>query len=190
MTSTFTIEQIVAACGAPRKNVALYWPLIFGELEAHSIDTPAAQIAVIATISTEVGSFEPINEYGSNEYFTRMYEGRKDLGNLNTGDGARYHGRGFIQLTGRYNYRTYGEMLDIPLEESPELALEPLNAAKILVLYFKTHSIAEQAQKEDWQAVRKSVNGGLNGWTRFIAVVEKLQGFGVRSDENGAVPEN
>jgi hypothetical protein len=172
---SFTIDQIAEATGAPRENVQEFWPLILKTLRDENIHSINAEIAVIATIATEVSCFQPIHEYGGSTYFTKMYEGRADLGNIHSGDGARYHGRGFIQLTGRANYKTYGNLLGIPLEDEPDIALKPEEAAKILVLYFKRRGIPGQADQEQWQAVRRSVNGGLNGWDRFIQVVERLQ---------------
>ena len=134
-------------------------------------------IATIATIGTEVGSFAPIHEYGDNAYFTRMYEGRKDLGNIYPGDGAKYHGRGFIQLTGRHNYQKYGNALGVDLVNNPDLALNPTVSARILALYFKERGVASAAERQDWTGVRKAVNGGLNGWDRFISLVNKSKQY-------------
>ena len=108
-------------------------------------------------------------------YFKTMYEGRKDLGNVRAGDGVRYHGRGYIQLTGRANYRTYGKKLGVPLEKNPDLALRPDVAAKVLAAYVADHGIAKLAAAGDWQGVRRAVNGGLNGWDRFSSLVQGLQ---------------
>ena len=141
-------------------------------------------IAILATIGTEVGSFNPINEFGGTQYFTRMYEGRTDLGNTQPGDGARYHGRGFIQITGRANYRDYGKKLGVPLEEQPELALSPDVAARILARYFKDRGLGAAARRGQWKHVRTRVNGGLNGWPRFIELVRKLKRA---SDAKGVV---
>jgi predicted chitinase len=104
-----------------------------------------------------------------------MYEGRKDLGNTRPGDGVRYHGRGFIQLTGRANYRGYGKKLGVPLEQKPALALDPSVAARVLAAYMRDHGIGSLAARGDWQGVRRAVNGGLNGWDRFSACVQKLE---------------
>jgi hypothetical protein len=126
-------------------------------------------------VGTEVSSFAPINEFGGAAYFKRMYEGREDLGNVRQGDGVRYHGRGYIQLTGRANYRTYGEKLGVPLEKKPDLALRPDIAAKVLAAYVADHGIAKLAADENWEGVRRAVNGGLNGWDRFSSLVQGLQ---------------
>src|SRR5204862_773156 len=91
----------------------------------------------------------------------------QQLGNTQPGDGARYHGRSFLQLTGRANYRRYGQKLGVDLEGNPELALDPDISARILATYFLDRGIPAKAAAGDWQGVRRAVNGGLNGYDRF-----------------------
>jgi predicted chitinase len=175
--ATFNLDaaDIAAATGCPPANVKRFWPAIQAACLQNGLTDRASVIAIVATIATEVGSFEPINEFGGDEYFTKHYEGRADLGNTQPGDGARFHGRGFIQLTGRANYRSYGQKLGIPLEAQPERALEPEVAARLLASYFADRKIADAARSGDWQLVRRKVNGGLNGWDRFSSIVTRLE---------------
>jgi peptidoglycan hydrolase-like protein with peptidoglycan-binding domain len=174
-SSTFTAEEIAALLGCKVANVRRYWPPLKSALSEQGLTDDASTIAALATVATEVPDFAPINEYGGASYFRRMYEGRKDLGNTRAGDGVRYHGRGFIQLTGRSNYRGYGQKLGVPLEQQPDLALDPSVAARVLASYMKDHGIGGLAARGDWQGVRRAVNGGLNGWERFSACVQKLE---------------
>ena len=171
----FTPEQISTLLGCKVGNVRRYWPPLQTALAEHGLADKASTIAALATVATEVPDFAPINEYGGAAYFRRMYEGRADLGNTRPGDGARYHGRGFIQLTGRSNYRGYGHKLGVPLEQNPDLALDPKVAARVLAAYLKDRGIGDLAARGDWKAVRRAVNGGLNGWSRFNACVSKLE---------------
>jgi len=128
-------------------------------------------VAAIATIGVETGGFRPIHEFGSTEYFLNNYEGRLDLGNVNPGDGALYHGRGFIQLTGRANYREYDKALEVNLEDDPDLALDPDVSARILALYLFDRGVDIAAHAQDWRKVRKLVNGGFNGYDVFESYV-------------------
>lgn len=82
----------------------------------------------------------PIHESGGNAYFHRMYDIEGDrptvaraLGNTQPGDGVKYHGRGLVQLTGRANYQRAGQWLGVDLIGNPDLALDPANAAAVLV---------------------------------------------------------
>lgn len=61
------------------------------------------------------------------------YEGRKDLGNVQAGDGKRYMGRGYVQITGRTNYQKASRLVGKDLVSDPDLALEPEISAKIIV---------------------------------------------------------
>jgi predicted chitinase len=172
--SMFTAAQIARATGASEAEVAKNWPLVERALTAAGITGRNAIIGAIATIAVETGSFKPIPEYASG----REYEGRQDLGNTHPGDGPRYKGRGYIQLTGRANYHSYGAKLGLPLEDIPDLALQPDAAARIFAAYFSGRDIPGKAARGDWEGVRRAVNGGLNGYDRFLSVVKKLQAGG------------
>lgn len=177
-----TVERLAAISGAPLANVVASWAALLSSLTKYDIDSVPTQIAAAATVSVECPPFLPIREYGGAAYFKRMYdiEGdrpdkARELGNLEPGDGMRYCGRGFIQITGRANYRKYGHILGIDLEGNPDLALQPAVAADILALYFRDHHIDVEAEHGNWAKVRKLVNGGTNGVNRFLDVVRGLE---------------
>jgi hypothetical protein len=168
-------HAIAHAIRAPRRAVRHEWPMLGRALHRQGVNSRAGRVAALATVTTEVGPrLKPINEYGGPAYFNQMYEGRADLGNTHPGDGARYHGRGYIQLTGRANYRSYGRLLHVPLERRPNLALRPRVAARVVAEYFKLHGVNAAAKAGDWRDVRTRVNGGLNGWSRFRSTVTSL----------------
>lgn len=95
----------------------------------------------LATAAHETGrTMQPIREQGGEAYLRRMYdiEGARpakarELGNDEPGDGVRYAGRGYVQLTGKANYRKAGERLGLDLVARPDLALEPETSARILI---------------------------------------------------------
>jgi putative chitinase len=84
-------------------------------------------------------TMQPIEEFGGPAYFFRMYDkgGNRpavaaQLGNTMPGDGVRYHGRGYVQLTGRGNYAKATAKLGVDLVNHPELALGDDIAAKVM----------------------------------------------------------
>ena len=85
------------------------------------------------------------------------------MGNKLPGDGERYYGRGFIQITGRDNYRRAGAALGIPLEQNPDLAADPKVAARIAVWYWKTRVQPKIQNFNDTTAVTKAINPALRG---------------------------
>lgn len=170
-----TAREVARAVGAAHADVADQWPVLERALRDEGMTDVRSQIAALATVVTEVGpALRPINEYGGWSYFTRMYEGRSDLGNVRPGDGARFHGRGYIQLTGRANYRSYGQRLGLPLEDRPGMALRPYVGARVLAEYFKERGIDDDARRGRWRETRLKVNGGYNGWTRYRWLVSRL----------------
>lgn len=132
--------------------------------------TELTLIGALATVRVEVGrAFKPIEEQSSGQ----AYEGRKDLGNYVPGDGVKYKGRGFIQLTGRANYESYGKKFSIDLVCHPELALDIETSAMILAQYFKDRGVNKSCDASDWTKARKLVNGGTNGLTEFLSVINQ-----------------
>lgn len=95
------------------------------------------------------------------------YEGRADLGNTQPGDGARFIGRGYVQITGRANYKRYGTVIGVDLIEDPQKAEDPLIAARILAQYFLDHRerFLAALQAKDYGVLRRLVTGGLGGST-------------------------
>lgn len=95
---------------------------------------------MLATTKWEtVHTMQPIKEMGGPAYLKKMYDihgARPSLaranGNIHPGDGVRYCGRGYVQLTWRNNYRRMGELLKTPLEQNPDLAMRHDVAAGIL----------------------------------------------------------
>ncbi|WP_239017717.1 glycoside hydrolase family 19 protein [Sphingomonas aracearum] len=93
----------------------------------------------------------------------RGYEGRKDLGNTQAGDGVRFKGRGPIQVTGRANYRTYGRAIGIDLERRPDLASVPSIGLMASCAYWSAHNLNSFADRDDVEGLTRAINGGLNG---------------------------
>ena len=98
----------------------------------------------------------------------RVYANRMGNGNSATGDGWRYRGRGYIQLTGRDNYRIYGDLLGIDLLGDPEAAADAsicwLVAAKFMARTRRSgKTLLEWADVPDAIMVTKGINGGTNG---------------------------
>ena len=87
----------------------------------------------------------------------------KGLGNRDADDGARYVGRGYIQLTGRANYRAAGAALGLDLLERPELVEEPGVATRVAVWYWLQRVSRSAAQIGDVRRVTHDVNGGAEG---------------------------
>lgn len=104
-------------------------PIILSEAESSGV-TDAAQLAyILATAEHESLLGRWMEELADG----RQYEGRRDLGNTQPGDGPRYKGRGYVQITGRFNYTDWSNRLGIDLVSNPERASEPDIAALVLV---------------------------------------------------------
>ncbi len=115
--------------------------------------------------------------YNPEKLANNVYNGR--LGNVDgSGDGWRYRGRGLIQLTGRINYRNVGRAINRPLEDNPDLAADFDVSCDIAAYFFTSRGCVSLAEQGEFVAVRRRINGGINGleeslkWT--TALLKKL----------------
>jgi predicted chitinase len=175
MLAVDAVQQLFA--GAPAGNIQTYWPAMANALAQQGLQDPAMQLYALATIRTETSQFAPIDEKPS-KFNTKpggtpfgLYDKRKDLGNTQPGDGARFKGRGFIQLTGRYNYTKYSGMLGLGtlLVTNPDMANSPDIAAAIFASFVKQKEgpIRQALAMRNFAAARKAVNGGTHGLITF-----------------------
>ncbi|MDD5330640.1 MAG: peptidoglycan-binding protein [Sulfuricella sp.] len=161
----------------PRRNIETNLPYVLkGLADADLQDKPMVLMA-LATIRAETEGFVPISE-GQSRYNTSpggqpfdLYDKRADIGNGQPGDGAKYKGRGFVQLTGKANYLQHGKAIGMSsqLVEQPDLANKPDIAAALLASFLKTkeRQIKEALVAGDLRDARRLVNGGRNGADRF-----------------------
>jgi peptidoglycan L-alanyl-D-glutamate endopeptidase CwlK len=167
----------------PVDNIERNLPPVLDALAADDlVDRPMVLVA-LATIRAETESFEPIAEWRSRFNSSPgghpfdLYDRRADLGNLGPPDGERYRGRGYVQLTGRSNYRKYGKVIDLGnrLQREPDLACEPAIAGKLLAAFLKDKErpIKEALLEGDLRAARRLVNGGSHGLDRFTDAYER-----------------
>lgn len=173
--SFFALEMAVRIFPEVLPALELHLPPVVRALRREGLGDKPMVLMALATIRAEAASFQPLAEFPSKfntdpgaHPFSR-YDRRADLGNQGSPDGERYRGRGFVQLTGRDNYRRLGARLGLDLEANPDQANEPDTAARILAAFLKERetSIREALRAGDLKQARRLVNGGTHGFDRF-----------------------
>ena len=173
------------------KNLKYYFPLANQDIikvisdgshyfERAKINTDARMRMFVAQLAHESANFSRLEEMKyRNTTFEEKYGYKtrvgKILGNTKSGDGEKYHGRGIIQLTGLWNYVSYGATIGEDLENHPELAAEPFIALKIAVAYWHRRGVNKAADKGDVRYATKLINGGHNGLRDREAIYKRLK---------------
>jgi predicted chitinase len=150
------LEDIFAISTDRAKEYSRWLNLYMLEYE---INTPLRAAAFLAQVGHESGRFYHTEEIASG----LNYEGRKDLGNTQRGDGVRFKGRGLMQITGRSNYSQLSADTGIDFVSHPELLLNPEFAVMSACWYWKSRNLNELADQEKILAITKKINGGYNG---------------------------
>jgi predicted chitinase len=162
-------------------RIRTYLPDILKALRDLQLNDTDMLMMALGTVRAESAGFRPIDE-GISKYNTNniedkanrkpfdKYDGRASLGNTEDGDGALYKGRGFVQLTGRSNYKLIGGQIGTDLETNPDLANDPQIAARTLARFLKNKEkdVRTALAGNNLAKARKLVNGGSHGLQEFI----------------------
>lgn len=167
MLTESQLKSIFPACKADKLKV---YTAAFNEvLPQFDMDTPKRIACFLGQVGHESCQLKFDKELASpwnkenpkdpKEPVGTKYEGRKNLGNTQPGDGPKFIGRGILQLTGRANYTDYSKKLGVDLVGNPDLACDPVIATKIACQYFKDRGLIELSDKLDVDTITLKVNG-------------------------------
>lgn len=146
---------------AQRKIIEAIGPILQMTLNDQGLNTDLRAVHFIAQACHETMGLALFEEQASGA----AYEKRADLGNTQQGDGPRYKGRGIFQLTGRANYKSYGDKLGLDLMNHPERAADPINSLLIACEFWNRNKLNRYADADDVLAISKIINTGHNGAT-------------------------
>jgi putative chitinase len=163
-----TVTQLLEIMPRASRRATLFLEPLNRAMAADGIDTNVRAAAFLAQIAHESGELRWVRELASGE----AYEGRKDLGNTEPGDGVRFKGRGLLQVTGRANVTAVSAALGVDFVGNPALMELPVHAARVSTWFWKTRGLNAFADKGDIRTITKRINGGLNGFEERIAYWE------------------
>ena len=187
IVQTFTItdaelRQIMPTLPEAKRDA--YLPFLVKAMVNCGISTPLRAAAFLAQIAHESAELRFMQELWGPTAQQKKYDPPSDvaksLGNTQPGDGFRYRGRGPIQITGRANYKKYGDLLGVDLVGNPDLAAQPEYAFQTAGLFWRMRGLNELADAEDFTTITKRINGGLTGLAereRYYEVAKKALGL-------------
>ena len=165
------------------------FPALAAAMEEFEIDTPKRIAMFLAQCAHESGYFQAVKEnlnYSADgltkifpKYFrdvnpqdfhrqpqkiaNRVYSGRMGNGDEASGDGWKFCGRGYIQLTGKSNYTECGEELEKDLLSDPGYLETPEGAARSAAWFWWNNDLNKYADADDIVTCTKKINGGTIG---------------------------
>ncbi|VVP19419.1 hypothetical protein PS858_03728 [Pseudomonas fluorescens] len=170
-----TQQQLLQILPNARTQAGVFVPVLNTAMQRCRIVGAKRVAAFIAQIGHESGQLQSVREIWGPTPAQRKYEGQEDLGNTEKGDGSKYRGRGLIQITGRANYAACVEALGVDLISQPELLELPQYAAMSAAWFWKQKGLNDLADKDQFNAITRHINGGLNGledrldiWARAV----------------------
>lgn len=127
--------------------------------QRYKITTPRRASMAVAQWAHESDGFATSREYASGA----DYEGRRDLGNTQPGDGTRFRGRGRIMVTGRTNYEAVAKAFGIDCVGRPELLEKSPYSELVSGWWWDAHDCNGFCDRDDFVGLTRRINGGVNG---------------------------
>lgn len=181
---SITEQQLQRIMPNARRQAGVFVSALNAAMTRRQIDTPQRQAMFLAQVGHESGELNFVRELGGDQYLSKYDTGNlaAKLGNTPAadGDGQRYRGRGLIQITGHNNYLRCSLALfgDERLLHLPELLEQPQWAAESAAWFWWMRGLNALADRNEFEAVTRKINGGLNGlqgrlqlWERARAVL-------------------
>ncbi|NET38953.1 MAG: glycoside hydrolase family 19 protein [Cyanothece sp. SIO1E1] len=167
VSELITAEQLLQIAGSRRyrTRITSMVPGVNATFARYEINTPLRMAHFLAQVMHESGGFRYLREIWGPTATQRRYEGRRDLGNTQTGDGERFLGRGLIQLTGRNNYKQFSDALGMDFTTNGNWEKVEMAPYAVLVAgwYWNSRNLNRYADRDDLRQVTRRVNGGFNG---------------------------
>ncbi|MDO9161185.1 MAG: glycoside hydrolase family 19 protein [Methylococcaceae bacterium] len=206
MITAASLKKILPLCKEPGKWANALNPA----MDKYGINTPVRIASFLAQTGHESGQFNKLIEnltyktparlvkiwpkrfpteasaipYVNNEEKLANFVYSKRIGNgdVDSGDGYRYRGRGIIQVTGKSNYAEIGKAIGVDLLKNPDLLTTPELAALSAAYYWQGHGLNALADDgtgdddlEDFTAITKKINGGTEGLAQRLALFKSIQ---------------
>jgi len=154
----------------------VYLASLNAAMDRYEINTALRASHFMAQVLHESGMLQYAEELASGS----AYEGRQDLGNIQAGDGEKFKGRGFIQLTGRKVYLTYGAFTAQDFVDHPQLVATPQYAADSAGWFWNVfkkdsagNSLNMMADTDQFLRITYFVNGGFNGVADRLRLLDR-----------------
>lgn len=174
MISKEQLHQIMPY--ASGENLEKFCQPLNETMDKYQINTPQRMACFLAQLAHESGCLKYVKELATGQ----AYEGRKDLGNIEPGDGVKFKGRGLIQITGRTNYGALSKALGADLINHPELLEGPVYASLSAGWFWDSRKLNELADVMDFLRITRRINGGINGLEdrqKYFALAKKTLGI-------------
>ena len=167
--------------GVDARTARAHAPFLVAAMRESDITTKARAEMFLAQLFHESIMLSTFEEIASGA----AYEGRKDLGNVQRGDGVRFKGRGPIQVTGRANYKWMSDRLGADFIAQPTLLATPRYGYRAAAQFWTRANLNVKADKGDFEGVTRAINGAATwkapSWQeRRVALLARVRTADVR----------